>query len=47
MNTPTSAGNVEGNERKEKGVEGIASGRLDGAEEVANVVVFLFVEGGE
>ncbi|ODM16490.1 hypothetical protein SI65_07997 [Aspergillus cristatus] len=43
--TQTFAGNVKGSERMEKDVEGIALGRLGRAEEVADVVVFLFREG--
>ena len=43
--TPTFAENVEGDERKEKDVGGIALGRLGRAEEVADVIVFLFGEG--
>lgn len=43
--TPTFAGNVEGNVRMGKDVEGITLGWLVRAEEVADVVVFLW--GGE
>lgn len=44
--TLTFAGNVEGDKRKEIGVEGIAMGKLGRAEVVdVDVVVFLFGEG--